>query len=241
MIPVFALALAIAIPPRPTGYVTDNAGALSTAAAQHIRDELRSYERTTQHHVIVWISQTTGGTPLEDWTIHAAENWKIGRSGIDDGAILFLFMQDRKVRIEVGYGLESALTDAGASEIIRDTIVPRMRAGDIDGAVQSGVERMLLTITPSFASQVHYPATVVYKPSAYRDAVLLVMVFGFVVLFIGFMTVAMISSSSRRGAWYSGSSDAGGWSGSSGGSDGGDSDSGSSGGSFGGGGASGSW
>lgn len=240
MIAVFALALAIAIPPRPTSYVTDNAGALSTAAAQQIRNELRGYEQTTQHHVIVWIGQTTGDTQLEDWTIHAAEKWKIGRSGIDDGAILFLFMQDRKVRIEVGYGLESALTDAGASEIIRDTIVPRMRAGDIDGAVQSGVDRMLLTITPSFASQVHYPAPVVYKPSAYRDAVLLVMVFGFVVLFIGFMTFAMISTS-RRGTWYSGSSDSGGWSGSGGGSDGGGSDSGSSGGSFGGGGASGSW
>lgn len=240
MIPVFALALVMAVPPRPTTYVTDNAGALSTAAAQQIRSELKSYERTTQHHVIVWIGQTTGDEPLEDWTIHAAEQWKIGRKGIDDGAILFLFMRDRKVRIEVGYGLESVLTDASASEIIRDTIVPRMRAGDIDGAVQSGVDRILLTITPSLAAQIHYPGPVVYKPSADRDAVLLVMVFGFVVLFIGFMTIAMISSS-RRGTWYSGSSDSGGWSGSSGGSDGGGSDSGSSGGSFGGGGASGSW
>ncbi len=149
-------------------------------------------------------------------------------------------MRDRKVRIEVGYGLESALTDASASEIIRDTIVPRMRAGDFDGAVQSGVDRILLTITPSLAAQIHYPGPVVYKPSANRDVVVVVMVLGFILLFIGFMTVALISSS-RRGTWYSGSTDSGGFSGGSGGSDSGGSDSGSSGGSFGGGGASGSW
>src|SRR5579864_4859953 len=183
MIALAALALSVAIPPRPADYVTDNAGALSAPAAQRVRDELRSYELTTKHHVIVWIGQTTGDVPLEDWTIHAAEQWKVGRKGVDDGAILFMFMRDHKVRIEVGYGLESALTDASAGDIIRDTIVPRMRAGDPDGAVQNGVDRMLLTITPSFAAQIHHPIAPSTNPSTNRDDVAAALLITFLVIF----------------------------------------------------------
>lgn len=239
MIAALVFAAAIAIPPRPTDYVTDYAGVLSTQTARRIHTELQTYEQTTKHHVIVWVGQTTGDTPLEDWTIRAAKRWKVGRQGVDDGAILFFFMRDRKVRIEVGYGLESALPDASAGEIIRDTIVPRMRAGDVDGAVQGGTDRILQTITPSFATLTQY-RPVAYEPSPARDIIVLALVFLFVLIFISIMLFAMISTY-RRGAWYSGGADSGGWSGGSGGSDGGGSDSGSSGGSFGGGGASGSW
>ncbi len=88
---------------------------------------------------------------METFTGATADHWKIGRRGHDDGAVLFLFMRDRKVRIEVGYGLESALTDADAHRIIAGTILPRMRADDVNGAVSAGVAAMLATITPSFA------------------------------------------------------------------------------------------
>src|SRR5271156_2454190 len=153
MLAALALAASLAIPPAPTSHVTDSTGSLSAGATERVADELQQYEESTGHQVIVWIGQTTGDVPLEDWTIRAAEQWKIGRQGKDDGAILFVFMHDRTVRIEVGYGLESTLTDASASEIIRNTIVPKMRAGDVDGAIQSGVDQMLVTITPSFASR----------------------------------------------------------------------------------------
>ena len=243
MIASLLLAAAIAIPSRPSDYVTDNAGALSVPAAQRIRDELRTYELTTQHHVIVWIGETTGDTPLEDWTIHAAEQWKVGRKGVDDGAILFLFMRDHKVRIEVGYGLESALTDADASRIIYGSIVPRMRAGDTDGAVQAGVDGMLLTITPSFASHIgHSLAPEPARQGNLNPIVVLAIIPIFIVLWLTVMILAFRFS--RRGAWYWGtgaggwSSGGGGWS-SGGGSSGGGG--GSFGGSFGGGGASGGW
>ena len=72
---------------------------------------------------------------METWTGETADHWKIGRRGHDDGAVLFIFMQDHKVRIEVGYGLESSLTDADSHRIIQDVIVPRMKAGDVDDAV----------------------------------------------------------------------------------------------------------
>jgi hypothetical protein len=67
---------------------------------------------------------TTADVPLEDYTINAFTAWKVGRKGLDDGLVLFVFPQDRKLRIEVGYGLESSVTDAAASEIIRDVITP---------------------------------------------------------------------------------------------------------------------
>lgn len=240
MIAALALAAAIAVPPRPSDYVTDNAGALGTATAQNVRTELRSYEQSTGHHVIVWIGQTTDGVPLEDWTIHAAEQWKVGRKSADDGAILFLFMRDHKVRIEVGYGLESVLPDATASMIIRDTIVPKMRAGDVDGAVQSGVDRMLVTITPAYASKIGRPVEQAASGAASSDdaaalAIILLIFFGVIVLIV-------LSAMSRRfrNVWYWGGSGFGGggaWSGGGGGGG----FSGSFGGGFGGGGASGSW
>ena len=147
------------IPPTPDHYVTDNAGALSGGARGSLESELQSYERSTGDQIIVWIDETTGDVPLETWTGEAADQWKIGRRGHDDGAVLFLFMHDRKARIEVGYGLESALTDADAHRIVENVIVPRMRGGDVDGAVKSGVAAMLTTITPSYAGVSPPPAT----------------------------------------------------------------------------------
>jgi uncharacterized protein len=233
MITALILAAAVAIPPRPSDYVTDNAHVLSAATGRQIRDELQAYEQTTKHHVIVWIGQTTGDTPLEDWTIRAAEQWKVGRKGIDDGAILFLFMRDHKVRIEVGYGLESALTDAAAGLIIRHTIVPKLRSGDADGAVQAGIDRILLTITPSFATQIHHA---VAPSSSSEDRSTLAAAITITAIIV-FLLIAMAASTRRRrGAWYWGGYSGGGFSGGGGGGF-----SGSFGGGFGGGGASGGW
>jgi uncharacterized protein len=237
MIAALMLAAAVAVPPRPSDYVTDNAHVLSAAASRQIRDELQVYEQLTKHHVIVWIGQSTGDTPLEDWTVRAAEQWKVGRKGIDDGAILFLFMRDHKVRIEVGYGLESALTDAAAGLIIRHTIVPKLRSGDTDGAVAAGVDRILLTITPSFAAHIDHA---VAAPNSSDDRSTLAAAITITVVIV-FLLIAMTASTRRRrGAWYWGGYSGGGFSGGGFGGGGGGF-SGSFGGGFGGGGASGGW
>ena len=162
---VFLLA-ALTIPPAPTHYVTDTVGALSPSARDSLEGELRGFETVSGHQVIVWIGDTTGATPLEEWTSEAAERWKVGHKGKDDGAILFLFMHDRKVRIEVGYGLEPKLTDAQSAQIIYDQILPAMRSGDVDGAVQHGVDRMLTVIDPAAASTL---ATVATPPPSDDD------------------------------------------------------------------------
>ncbi len=244
MIAAVVLAAAIAIPAVPTDYVTDNAGALSASAANAIRAELRSYYSATTNRVIVYIDQTTGDAPLEDWTIRAAEKWKIGTKGKDNGAILFAFMRDRKVRIEVGYGLESALPDADASQIIRDDVLPKMRAGDVDGAIQSGVDRMLLTITPSFK----IGHEVAPQPSQGDNASNAVAMLVILLVFGGLFALFVLSLFNKRwrSMWYAGTGagwyGGGGWL-SGGGFGGGGFGGGgfSGGGGFGGGGASGGW
>jgi uncharacterized protein len=235
------LAAVVPIPAMPTQPATDTAGVLSATTLQHLNTELTSYHDATGHRILVWIGETTGDAPLEDWTIKAAEKWKPGNKQRDDGAILFAFMRDHKVRIEVGYGLEGSLTDADASRIIQETILPRMRTGDVDGAIAGGVDRMLLTITPSFkgANQVA-PSS----PATAKNSIANLMAFSiigiFLLLWFG-IYVFSIARAGRRGAWY-GSGGGLWWGGGGGGSSGGGGFSGGGfGGSFGGGGASGSW
>jgi uncharacterized protein len=143
------------IPPAPTRFVTDRAGLLSPGGASDLETKLAAYERGTGHQVIVYIDRTTGGAPIEDWAVRAFQAWRVGRQGIDDGVALFLFTADRRVRIEVGYGLEDRVPDAVASRLIAERIAPRLRAGDGDGAVRAGVDGLLAAIggSPAGAGQ----------------------------------------------------------------------------------------
>jgi uncharacterized protein len=244
------------IPPTPDHHVTDTASALSSATRASVENTLSAYESATGHQIVVWIGQTTGGVPLETWTGQTADRWKIGRRGHDDGAVLFLFMQDRMVRIEVGYGLESALPDAAAYRIITDDIVPRMKNGDTDGAVSSGVAAMLTTISPSYTGVTPPPQVETSAPMSGISWVF----FTIVVVFFGFVVVVVVMQIVRSvrygylvlregpkraqkdmggsGFWSGGGVFASGGSWSGGGDGGGFS---AGGGSFGGGGASGSW
>jgi uncharacterized protein len=128
-----------AVPPAPARWVTDEAGFLSDGVRSSLDSRLEEYQGRTGHHLLVWIGRTTDGIPVEDFTVRAFEAWRVGRKGVDDGLVLFVFPEDRKVRIEVGYGLEAQVPDAIASRIIRDEIAPRIRAGDRDGAILAGV------------------------------------------------------------------------------------------------------
>ncbi len=150
---IAALAADFPVPPRPTTEVVDAGGVLSASTRTALEKQLESFESSTGHHVVVYIGQTTRNVPLETWTAETAQTWRVGQKGKDDGAVLFVFMKDRKVRIEVGYGLESTLTDANASRIIANAIVPKMKAGDTDGAVSAGVTGMLSAIDPAYATQ----------------------------------------------------------------------------------------
>jgi uncharacterized protein len=137
----------VAIPRSPAHWATDTTGFLKPQTVAGLDARLRAYEAETGHQVLVYVAPTTGTTPTEDWTVRAFARWKVGRKGLDDGLILFVFPTDRKARIEVGYGLEQRVPDAVAARIIRNTITPKLRAGQPDEAVVAGIDEILGAIS----------------------------------------------------------------------------------------------
>jgi uncharacterized protein len=137
-----ANAAEVPIPQSPTHWATDTTGFLAPQTVVALDARLRAYENRTGHQVLVYVAPTTGATPIEDWTVRAFARWKVGRKGLDDGLVLFVFPADRKLRIEVGYGLEHTVPDATAARIIRD-ITAKLKAGESDAAVTAGVDEIL--------------------------------------------------------------------------------------------------
>jgi uncharacterized protein len=146
----FALASAdvageVAVPPV-TARVTDLTGTLSGAAVARIEAKLKDLEVKKGSQVAVLIVPTTQPEEIEQYGIRVAEAWKLGRKGVDDGAILLVAKDDRRVRIEVGQGLEGALPDAIANRIVTETITPHFKQADFDGGVEAGVNQIISVI-----------------------------------------------------------------------------------------------
>jgi len=146
-----AAALAVAqvkVPPAPSRWATDEAGYLSPQAVAALDARLGNFERQTGHQVLIYVGRTLGeGAVIEDWAVKTFEAWKVGRRGLDDGLVLFIMAEDRRMRIEVGYGLEDRVPDARASRVINDILVPGFRAGRQDEAVDKAVSALLGYIT----------------------------------------------------------------------------------------------
>jgi uncharacterized protein len=136
-----ALAL-VAVPPL-TGRVVDQTGTLSTGDISSLTQTLQDLEARKGSQIAVLIVPTTDGEAIEQFSLRVAEAWKIGRKKIDDGALLVVAKNDRRLRIEVGYGLEGALTDATTKRIIDEDITPKFKAGDFGGGVAAGVDKMV--------------------------------------------------------------------------------------------------
>ncbi len=135
------------IPPRPVRWVTDSVGFLSPGALQSLDQRLQAWERASGHQFVVWIGPTSGDWSPEDFATKAFESWGVGRKDASDGLALFVFSEDRKVRFEVGYGLEGTIPDAVASRIVREAILPRLAAGDRDGAITAGVDTAIAVVS----------------------------------------------------------------------------------------------
>jgi uncharacterized protein len=141
----FAASADVAVPPL-SGRVVDQTGTLSPGDIDRLTQILRDFEARKGSQVAVLIVPTTQPETIEQFSIRVADAWKIGRKKIDDGAILVVAKNDRKLRIEVGYGLEGALTDVTAKRIIDEVITPRFRSGDFAGGISDGVARILRVI-----------------------------------------------------------------------------------------------
>src|SRR5438552_17390531 len=141
-----SLALAnVAVPPL-VGRVVDQTGTLSGGDAASLNQTLRSFEARKGSQIAVLIVPTTDGEAIEQYSIRVAETWKIGRKKIDHGALLVVAKNDRHLRIEVGYGLEGALTDVTSKRIIDEEITPKFKSGDFAGGISAGVNRMIRVI-----------------------------------------------------------------------------------------------
>ena len=148
-----ALFLALAFPafadvavPELTGRVVDQTGTLSSSDVAALSQKLQDFESRKGSQIAVLIVPTTQPETIEQFSIRVAEAWKIGRKKVDDGAILVVAKNDRHLRIEVGYGLEGALTDVTSRRIIDEIITPKFRTGDFAGGISDGVDRMIRVI-----------------------------------------------------------------------------------------------
>jgi uncharacterized protein len=135
----------VAVPPL-TGRVVDQTGTLSSGDVASLTQKLRDFEVRKGSQIAVLIVPTTQPETIEQFSIRVAEAWKVGRKKVDDGAILVIAKNDRHLRIEVGYGLEGALTDATSRRIIDEDITPKFKSGDFSGGIGAGVDRMIRVI-----------------------------------------------------------------------------------------------
>lgn len=140
-----SLSFALDVPPL-TGRVVDLAQVLPAHVAASLAHDLEAHESKTSNQVAVLILPSLEGEPLESFSHRVATTWMLGQKGTENGVLLLLALRERKVRIEVGYGLEGALTDLRSAHIIRQEIVPRIRSGDLPGGIAAGAHAILDTI-----------------------------------------------------------------------------------------------
>jgi len=195
---LLALTLAIPLPAKPTRYVTDNAGVLPADRLESLDQKLKVFEERTSDQVLVYIDKRVpDGTTLEEMGAQAIRQWGVGQEKKDNGVILFLFTDERKMRIEVGYGLEGSLTDAKSKLITSSIIKPRLQSGDYPGAVEHGIEAILNSIgSESYKGKAHAVAEANAATSTALPVPILLLVLGL----IGFAIFVIVNSRRRRWA-----------------------------------------
>jgi len=235
-----ACAPAFAAPefPRLTGRVVDQANLLSPAEEAELTAKLEGLESRTTDQLVVVTVPSLGDYAIEDYGYQLGRHWRIGQAGKNNGVLLIVAPNERKVRIEVGYGLEGVLTDALSSVIIHERILPRFRDDDYPGGIRSGVDAIVEQLTIDRGEAERRAAAAADR--SHDDMPVGLLIFLLIIfLFVVPALLAALGGGRRRGrdggwvwtggggGWSSGGSSFGGFSG--------------GGGSFGGGGASGGW
>ncbi len=236
----FTASAAEVIPPAPRDHFNDYAGVVRRETARQLDAELTQFERDTSNQLLVAIyPRMQSASSIEDYTVRVAQAWRVGQQDRKNGAVLFIFSQDRTLYVQVGYGLEGVLPDVLCKRIIENEITPRFRAGDFDGGVSAGARALMA------ATRGEYKGT--GRTAADRSTRDSGVGFGGIVVGL-FVILLIIRSLTRRNVVYSRNGRSspwipwgggGGWGGGSSGGGGGTFSGG--GGSFGGGGAGGKW
>ena len=145
---VFTVAMfaAAADVPFLSGRITDNAEILSQTMRRSLTDLLKAHEDSTGNQIAVLTVTTLGGESIEEYATAVFDAWKLGQKGKDNGVLIIVAPSERRMRIEVGYGLEAKLTDLLAGRIIRNIMTPRFKAGDYDSGVEEGVKAVITAL-----------------------------------------------------------------------------------------------
>jgi uncharacterized protein len=224
--------------PALTGRVVDDANILSAATKADLTEKLAALEQKTSRQLVVVTVPSLGGYEISDYGYQLGRSWGIGQKGLNNGLLFIVAPTEHKTRIEVGYGLEPIVTDALSSVIIQTQVLPKFRAGDFNGGVESGVSALIeqLSLDPSEAEKRAAAAEQQGQGDTNGGGGLvglLILLFIFIAImrvFGGWGLLPFLFMGGGRGGGF------GGWSGGGGGGW-----SGGGGGSFGGGGSSGSW
>jgi uncharacterized protein len=154
LIPLLALiavfvatpALALDCPPAPTQWYNDKASLLDASAADALNRKLQDFEQQSGSQFIIYVLPSLEGDAIERFTVDCAQKWGVGQKKYNNGLVLFVFVQDKKLRIEVGYGLEGTVTDAFSSRVIRDYIAPHFKESDYAGGLNAGADALIAKI-----------------------------------------------------------------------------------------------
>jgi len=143
---IAAYAIALDIPPPPTQWVTDRAGILNSQQLESLNAKLRAFEERSGAQFIIYTLPSLEGESPEDFSIRAAERWKVGQKKYDNGLILFVFLKDRTTRVEVGRGLEQTVTDLMSGRVVDNTIPPFFQRGDYAGGLNAAADQFIALI-----------------------------------------------------------------------------------------------
>jgi uncharacterized protein len=186
------------LPPAPARWVTDEAGVLSPGARAALDARLEAFEREQGTQIVVAVfRRLPAGEALEEWTVRVAQAWRVGRARQDDGAVLFVFVDDRQLRLEVGYGLEGTLTDLESKAILDDVLVPRLARGDWDGGIAAAADAIVAAVRGEYAPD---PGARRGRRPGRAPGPLEVLFLVLVVLAV----VIALARGARRGRWRSG-------------------------------------
>lgn len=242
----FAARGAEVIPPAPKQYFNDYANAVSPATTASLNKKLEDFERETSSQILVTVfPKMQSDSSIEDYTVRVAQSWKVGQKAKNNGAVLFVFIQDRKMYLQVGYGLEGALPDALGKRIIEDEIKPHFKNGDFNGGLTAGVNAILAATKGEYRGTGRTVAEGRGRQGTDGNFLELLPVLVPAALVI--LVILLALRQVKRGVvyngrgWSSGGFSGGGWSGGGGGFSSGGGGFSGGGGSFGGGGAGGSW
>ena len=236
---------ALDVPPAPRQWFTDAAGIVTPDQAAALNDKLHNFEQTSGAQFIIYVFPTLGDEALEDFTIRCAEKWKVGQKKYDNGAILFLFMKERKIRFEVGYGLEPTLTDAFTTRVRTQELAPRLAKGDYAGGLNAAADAIIAKVTKNEApvAPLNPSGSTAQHDEGFNPQLIIFLVFIFFFFILPMLTrgrrgggcggcIPLFIPFGGGGTTFGGGG--GGWGGGGGGFSGG-------GGGFGGGGSSGGW